>query len=801
LLATRDEEETLPMPEDRTSGPSEQEPANQKSIDFLDAFIPSSKERLFLAGSIPGSKELRVVGYYSDESMLALPDNERHHVTAATYPKEPRVVGYYSDGYRRSDALITSVPFLVFDDIGKPVPRQEGTTPIQHIRIDEDVFMFLPDPSWRMETSSGCYQYGYHFRPSLAPKTARKVLAALKRDLVLRRGLHSLGQYFRLPSGTNTKPSGAGFRTKLASLGPSYTIDAFLKGFGLDLSQETGEEEKPVGEAAGGAETLSAASVAALLDLIPNDQACADGTTGVEYDLWDRVGHATWGATQGSEEGRECFVAWSAKSNKFDTGQNTSKTWDSYTRGPDVKASASTLRVIIEELYGPDSERRRDAEEIFARELFGEVDEGLIDKGVGQQATAKVEKKLNSLLQAIHRTQKVPRHHRSGDTPHWMTRDGRVQTLRQAAVSIVAPPVIVTPYERGVLSVLGGMPGLGKSLLILQQALAITYQRKDLLRYGASTLNFTGDVIYISNEDGLGVMKRRFKAWLKRHGLESTVPPFEIIPLKSTLLDWDGRAWQPKCLEILEALLGWVEQGRDIGMIVTDTLATSVTGIDENQARDINPVMLFLDRLAKAFWAAGVFVHHLNKGAVTSEDRSIVALKGSFSIGGAVRGAVTLTPATKQEAIDYGWEDREVVVEYVAKANDDRARYVACYYELETEDIEVGDAVDPGMEVAQPTPVLIPIHPIRTTDDLERLKEWFELIEAALKTGKTLRLYEAGARHCGVHSVHHVLGVPVNKAHEITMKLISVGWVKLVGKIIPGAGNRTVPCIELTKPF
>ena len=75
--------------------------------------------------------------------------------------------------------------------------------------------------------------------------------------------------------------------------------------------------------------------------------------------------------------------------------------------------------------------------------------------------------------------------------------------MRQAAVSIVAPPVVMTPHERGLLSVLGGMPGLGKSLLILQQALAITYEPQRPAAARAGQAEFAGDVIYISNEDGL----------------------------------------------------------------------------------------------------------------------------------------------------------------------------------------------------------------------------------------------------------------------------------------------------------
>ena len=160
------------MADNRSGSPTGQLPHdNELSVAFLKTMIPSSRERLFLAGSVAGQKRLRTVGYYTDDKLRALPDNERHHVTAATYPPE---LG------ERNDSKALSVPFVVFDDIGRIIEAPDGTTSIsQGIEIDESAFAEVLEPTWKIETSSGRFQYGYHFVPSLMPIQARKVHAAL----------------------------------------------------------------------------------------------------------------------------------------------------------------------------------------------------------------------------------------------------------------------------------------------------------------------------------------------------------------------------------------------------------------------------------------------------------------------------------------------------------------------------------------------------------------------------------------------------------------------------------------------
>ena len=208
------------------------------------------------------------------------------------------------------------------------------------------------------------------------------------------------------------------------------------------------------------------------------------------------------------------------------------------------------------------------------------------------------------------------------------------------------------------------------------------------------------------------------------------------------------------------------------------TLATSVTGINENAAQDVIPVMLFLDRLAKTFWASVTFIHHVNKDSVGVEDRSIVALKGSFSIPGTVRSALTLTPANKKETEDYKWAGRGVIAEYVAKANDARARYVACYYEQITVAIATSDAVDPLKNVMQETPILVPLRPVAGTvftdlaDEADKTKRLLE----AMGRGPVWVLSRSARSGVAIgENVHEVWGVDIKTALQIVNKIVSDG--------------------------
>ena len=82
-----------------------------------------------------------------------------------------------------------------------------------------------------------------------------------------------------------------------------------------DDSDKTAHRSRAGRTNAFGHKTITAehvADVTAALNVIPN----AD----LSWDEWNRIGMATWAATEGCEEGFEAFDAWSRKSVKYDPG-------------------------------------------------------------------------------------------------------------------------------------------------------------------------------------------------------------------------------------------------------------------------------------------------------------------------------------------------------------------------------------------------------------------------------------------------------------------------------------------------
>jgi RecA-family ATPase len=82
------------------------------------------------------------------------------------------------------------------------------------------------------------------------------------------------------------------------------------------------------------------ALVAAALASIPNDD--------LGWEEWNRIGMACWAATNGSDEGREAFEQWSAKSAKYNA-QRTAARWRHYFKGPPNELGAGTLFYLAQE--------------------------------------------------------------------------------------------------------------------------------------------------------------------------------------------------------------------------------------------------------------------------------------------------------------------------------------------------------------------------------------------------------------------------------------------------------------------
>lgn len=160
--------------------------------------------------------------------------------------------------------------------------------------------------------------------------------------------------------------------------------------------------------------------------------------------------------------------------------------------------------------------------------------------------------------------------------------------------------------EKG-LTVLFGASGGGKSFLALDYALRIAQ---------------THPVLYLAAEGQSGY-PQRVKAWSKynRSGVGSLYLYLDQVSIANDS-EFDS----------FVAEIGYIAPV----FIVVDTVAQTMTGYDENSARDMGLYLRACKRLQKHFDCAVMLVHHTNKGGVDE--------RGSGALRGASDSMLRLTP-------------------------------------------------------------------------------------------------------------------------------------------------------------
>lgn len=164
----------------------------------------------------------------------------------------------------------------------------------------------------------------------------------------------------------------------------------------------------------------------------------------------------------------------------------------------------------------------------------------------------------------------------------------KLWTLEELAA--LPPPEFLIPdmFPKEGLSLVYGPPGSYKSFIVLQYA-------AELARAGQ-------DVVYIGAEGGRG-LELRASAWKLAHGVEGKLP-LRIV----RNMPWasDG--------QMVEEFIGEVRaSGLKPCMVVIDTAARSMVGLNENDAKDVGLFIAALDAIKSALGCAVVAIHHTGK--------------------------------------------------------------------------------------------------------------------------------------------------------------------------------------------
>jgi hypothetical protein len=157
-----------------------------------------------------------------------------------------------------------------------------------------------------------------------------------------------------------------------------------------------------------------------------------------------------------------------------------------------------------------------------------------------------------------------------------------------------------------------GPPGTGKSFLTLDLAMHVArgawWQGREVVG---------GPVVYVVAEGAHGFVTRT-AAWRKHNRMTREVHPIHWLPFAVNIAD----------AEWTEALAAEVARLRP-ALVVLDTLARSIVGVDENSAKDMGIVVHHLDKLRAASGACVLIVHHTGKDTGRGA-RGTSALQGAL---------------------------------------------------------------------------------------------------------------------------------------------------------------------------
>lgn len=226
----------------------------------------------------------------------------------------------------------------------------------------------------------------------------------------------------------------------------------------------------------------------------------------------------------------------------------------------------------------------------------------------------------------------------------------RLYTLDDMLRSATPPEFVIEDLiTQSSLSILAGAPGGGKTYALLDMALAVASGAEWL---GRDTKK--AGVLIVDEESGQRRLGLRLKYVMMGRGLMPNVDKTLSADLRLTCTTLAQYNLFTKPQEEAEALTAKVQEAQ-AGLVIIDSLVMLAAGADENNVRDMAPVMQALRGIAEYTRAALVVIHHTNKGAGD--------YRGSTAIAGAADLLIVMT--TEQQ------DDEDKLLQFdIKKARD-----------------------------------------------------------------------------------------------------------------------------------
>lgn len=451
-----------------------------------------------------------------------------------------------------------------------------------------------------------------------------------------------------------------------------------------------------------------------LVSLIPN------GSEFIDRDKWVELGHAIYGASGGSQKGKEIWSDWSNQVPQYPVDA-PEQFWETI-KAENVRAGASLV-------------------ESWAQK-FNPVEVARLELG-----PLPFEDKADHLSKEWKQAIKRLRASRDEAGQDAFYGDSGDEGFVEIDFSSKRPLPYIRPditdwHARGEVSVLAAAPGTGKSTLSCLYATALILEKPDLI--GIDKLDWTGDVVIISNEDRLASIQRKLDAyaqllnvqddeiinkawvWNERLAVVSKTGQLGIAPTRDAVRFVDR--------------LSDLRRNRSVCMVIVDTLASAVDGGDENSVGDMQALMNACGDIAQAGFCSVVLIHHVRKSTNETDDTlSLNDVRGSGAIGGAVRAGAGIVKCGEKRRDEVGWteDERRRTIRFDGIKANDRALAKERFYRFENITLPARDPRDLSKTATQDAGALrlIPTPKPVKTDWKTRTKD---CLEVALRSGEQL---------------------------------------------------------------
>jgi RecA-family ATPase len=228
--------------------------------------------------------------------------------------------------------------------------------------------------------------------------------------------------------------------------------------------------------------------------------------------------------------------------------------------------------------------------------------------------------------------------------------------------SYAEEPEIIPWLVRGTVTEILGSSNLGKTWLAHLIAVAIAFDRPDLLH--AEKIERPGAVVLILNEDSPNESRRRQATLRSALGLKPEDQKYPILtrrskkPLKIVRAGPQGLERTQDFLAFLDKLVP-VQKEHGIALVIYDTRTTLREGGEEKSNDEATYLDETMARLTEAVEASTGVIHHKSKAAVRDSDPTdearIYAGRGASATANAARFQIQIERASPREVTDFGW--------------------------------------------------------------------------------------------------------------------------------------------------